>query len=194
MRSFLAALLAFGLATSGLAMALSMAKAAQDDPRLDALFVQLKAETDPARAEAIEDDIWHLWTASGDAGIDRLFSKGREALLRGDMEVALAISTEVTGRAPDFAEGWYMGSTIFYQMRDMEYAFNYAKKAVKLEPRHFPALMGIGVIHMQQRQDAEALAALRQALEVDPHLVQAREIADEIAMRLKDKRLHRRQQ
>ena len=181
-QNFLAALLALGL------FALPpMAKAAQDDPRLDALFVQLKAETDLERAQAIEDDIWTLWIESGDAGTNRLFNRGRDALIRGDMEIALAIGTEVTGRAPDFAEGWYMCSTILYQMGNIDYALRYAEKAVLLEPRHFPALMGIGVIHLQQGEEEEALIAFRRALEVDPHLEQAREIIDEITAHIDNK-------
>ncbi|MCE2510811.1 MAG: tetratricopeptide repeat protein [Alphaproteobacteria bacterium] len=182
MRNFLAALLVLGLVVLP-----SPSKAAQDDPRLDELFVQLKAETDPEEARTIEDNIWLLWIESGDAGTDRLFDRGREALIRGDMEIALAIGTEITGRAPNFAEGWYMCSTILYQMGNVDHALRYAQKAIKLEPRHFPALMGIGVIHLQQGHDEEALMAFRQALDVDPHLTQAHQIMDELTKRLNDK-------
>ncbi len=159
------------------------AYADQNDPRLDALFTELRAETDLGKAQTIEDNIWLVWMQSGDSSIDQLFTRGRQALLSNDIETAVTYSTRVVRQAPNFAEGWYMCSTILYRIGDMELALRYAKKALALEPRHFPALMGIGVIHMQQHADEEAVAALRQALEVDPHLVQAQAIMDELVAR-----------
>jgi Flp pilus assembly protein TadD len=51
---------------------------------------------------------------------------------------------------------------------------------LELEPRHFGALSGLGLIFRALDDDARAMAAYRQALEIDPFLTDVREALEAI--------------
>jgi len=52
----------------------------------------------------------------------------------------------------------------------MDGAMRDLRQALLLEPRHFQALAGIGMIFQQGGQEKRALAAFREALKLNPHL------------------------
>ena len=53
-------------------------------------------------------------------------------------------------------------------------------KVLELEPRHFGALSGLGMIMRSIGDDDRAMAAFREALAVDPHLDNVREELDSL--------------
>lgn len=59
-----------------------------------------------------------------------------------------------------------MGDLARHQAR-FEEAVGYYERAVRISPRHYDALYGLGVAHSYQREYAPAVAALREALAAD---------------------------
>ena len=70
----------------------------QNDPRLDPLFIALKATSDSNEAAQIEAGIWALWGLSGDEGIDQLMTIGIGAIGARDGETALISFNEIISK------------------------------------------------------------------------------------------------
>jgi tetratricopeptide (TPR) repeat protein len=146
------------------------ATAAQNDPRLGALFRRLAETHDPMEAAAVEQGIWAIWLESGDPKIDRLMAGGMAALDAGDADTAEEIFDKIVEAAPDFAEGWNKRATLRYMTGDYRGSLADIDRTLTLEPRHFGALSGMGLVYLALDDEPRALDAFRRALAVDPHL------------------------
>ena len=123
------------------------AEARQDDPRLDALFEQLLASDDRETARRIEGTIWRIWTESGSATIDELMTLGVAAMGNGQFDTALESFDAIIEAAPDFAEGWNKRATVYYLIEEYPASVRDVEATLRLEPRHFGALSGMGLIY-----------------------------------------------
>ena len=56
------------------------------------------------------------------------------------------------------------------------------RQTLALEPRHFPALAGVGLIFQQGGNSKQALAAFREALKFNPYFKGIRQAADRLAV------------
>lgn len=160
------------------------ASADQDDPRLPALFTELKATTDGEKGERIGRRIARIWSESGKDRIDEVMHQGKQFMDQGKLQLALSNFTAVTRLEPEFAEGWNRRAAVLYRMGDFDAAAKNVQQALALEPRHFLALAGLGVIHMRTGKLREALQAFDVALQINPHLSVTRGVAEQIRNRL----------
>ena len=133
--------------------------------------------------------IWLLWLHSDDKAVNRLMAQGVIAMRRGAFERAFERFDEITRRAPDFAEGWNKRATVLYMMGRHRESVADVQHVLNLEPRHYGALSGLGVILVTLGREEAALEWLHRALEVNPYLDGIRHLADEIGERLKGKRI-----
>jgi tetratricopeptide (TPR) repeat protein len=161
--------LALGLVL-GLALPTVPAAADQDDPRLETLFARLKAAPDVSVAQEIEAAIWHIWVRSDDNVIGILMGQGREAMARSDMRAALGKFEQVVRIAPDFAEGWNKRATVHYLLGNYTESLDDIERTLKLEPRHFGALSGRGLVFLEMEDMKAALESFEAALKVYPKL------------------------
>ena len=161
------------------------ALARQDDSRLDELFARLQATADPVEARALEAVIWRLWTRSGSDAVDLLMGRGRQAMASGAYEAALRVLNRVVEIDPDFAEGWNRRATLYYLMGEFGPSVADIQRTLALEPRHFGALSGLGMIYTALDDDDGALKAYAKALEVNPHLAGARAAVTRLKKKLK---------
>jgi cytochrome c-type biogenesis protein CcmH/NrfG len=58
-------------------------------------------------------------------------------------------------------------------------------RVIDLEPRHFGALSGLGMISLRNGDPAAALQAFEAALQVNPHLDQAVDVARQLRKQLR---------
>jgi len=72
--------------------------------------------------------------------------------------------------APNFSEGWNKRATVYYLMGEYEQSRADVAKTLELEPRHFGALSGLGIILQELGDDKHALEVFRRALAVHPRL------------------------
>jgi Flp pilus assembly protein TadD len=162
--------LAAGLLALALVAAPSLGVAAQKDPRLDPLFERLKDASSPNEARGIEAQIWQIWTKADDSATDSLMRLALEAMQRNDMKGAFVLFDAITTQNPNFAEGWNKRATVLFSLGAYDEAIAACNKTLELEPRHFGALSGLGLIRMQKNQDTEALKAFEDAFKLSPHL------------------------
>jgi tetratricopeptide (TPR) repeat protein len=147
--------------------------------RLDTLFDELAA-SDERSARRIEREIWSEWSKSGSPAMDLLLQRGRDAMAEGDTTAAIEHLTALTDHAPEFAEGWNALATAYFQAGDYGPSINEIARTLTLNPRHFGALSGLGLIFEELGDDARALEAYKAALAIHPHLAGAREKVEQL--------------
>ena len=169
----------------GLMIAPSVVSADQSDARLTPLFAQLKSEYEPNALAVVERHIWALWSASGRPEVDQALAVGARAMAAGEFKLAAYWFGKVIQLAPDFAEGWNKRATAHYLADDFDASIRDIQKTLALEPRHFGALSGMGLIFMQRGDLAGALAAFEQVLVVHPNSAPARVHVRDLRHRLR---------
>lgn len=147
---------------------------AAETAKLDDLFDRLKA-ADAAEASRIEREIYTEWSKSGSPAMDLLLQRGEAALGAGDIDTAIEHFTALTDHAPDFAAGWNARATAYYLAGELGPSINDIARTLTLEPRHFGALAGLGMIFRELGQPEKALEVYRAALAIHPHLAGVRE-------------------
>ncbi|MGD9869077.1 MAG: tetratricopeptide repeat protein [Hyphomicrobiales bacterium] len=165
------------------------ARADQADPRLDALFTQLKADPNEAGAMATEQRIWAIWLEVEDEAAAGLLKSGMDAMNDGDLAAALASFDALVAKAPGFAEGWNKRATLHYMLGNYAESLADIEKTLALEPRHFGALAGRGLVHGKLEDFAGSLASFEAALAVNPHLPGARASVKELRRILKQREI-----
>jgi tetratricopeptide (TPR) repeat protein len=136
---------------------------------LDGLFEQLPTAP-PEQVKRIEREIWGEWSKSGSASMDLLLERGRAAMQAGDLAAAIEHLTALTDHAPDFAEGWNARATAYFQAGEYGPSIEDIGRTLTLNPRHFGALSGLGMIFEQLGDEARALEAYKAALAIHPQL------------------------
>jgi tetratricopeptide (TPR) repeat protein len=133
------------------------------------LYERLRDESAFVRGYA-EQALWLLWSRSGDAAVDRLMERGTEEMQAGRHREAIATFSEVIRRKPGFAEGWNKRATVLYLAGEFRRSLADCDEVLKRNPRHFGALSGAGLNHLELEQQAQALAWFRRALAVNPNM------------------------
>lgn len=166
---------AVGLAIAGLLLLTATAASArQDDPQLDQLFATLQQTDDQSVASATTTRIWQIWYEAGDDRIDSFMSLGRSAMAGGDFPKALANFDQAIARDPQYAEAWNQRATLYFFIGNMEASTHDAQQTIGLEPRHFGALSGLGLINLRVGELESAIEWFERALAVNPHARNAR--------------------
>lgn len=151
------------------------AAADQDAPELDRLFERLQQVEDQAVAERITGRIWEHWRRIDDPEAAAALEQGIVALQTGHHARAEAHFDRVVERAPGFAEGWNKRATARYLRGNMAGAASDIRRVLQLEPRHFGALSGLGLVYMELERHGAAIEAFERALALNPHLEGTRE-------------------
>ena len=136
---------------------------------LDDLFAKLLAADEPTSAR-IEQDIWREWSKSGSAAMDLLLQRGRDAMAEGDNDAAIEHLTALIDHTPDFAEGYNARATAYFQAGDLGPSIADIGRVLTLNPRHFGALAGLGMIFEQLDKPEKALEVYKAAIAIHPHL------------------------
>jgi tetratricopeptide (TPR) repeat protein len=147
----------------------SSVQADQRDQRLDKLFDQLASSEDAAKRLEAENKIWEIWFESGSAEVDELMATAREAADRGKLKTAEQFYDSIIELAPDFAEAWNRRATIRYYQNDYEGSLEDIRHTLILEPRHYGAVWGLGMILGLRQEFEKSIAAFEQLLKIKPH-------------------------
>jgi tetratricopeptide (TPR) repeat protein len=179
------AAIAAGLLVLLIAGVAGPARADQDDPRLDGLFQRLQHTPDPAEAQVVEQQIWQLWLESDNAAINRLMQQGVFAMSAQDYATALQTFTRMIDQAPKFAEGWNKRATVYYLMGNWSASVRDIQRTLALEPRHFGALFGLGLIYEELDQPEAALRSFEATLVLNPHSESTRQMIGQLRQQLR---------
>lgn len=145
-------------------------KASLSSQSMDQLFTTLAKPGDDATGAAVEAELERRWRDSGSDTIDLLMAWATEAIATKNFPRAFDYLDAVTTLKPDYVEGWNRRATLFFLQDDYGKALSDLEKVLALEPRHFGALAGLGMILNEIDRKKEALLALQKAIAIDPYL------------------------
>jgi tetratricopeptide (TPR) repeat protein len=132
-------------------------------------------DIDPVVRASAESAMWQVWSRSGDAAIDRLFSDGVDQMNARQGEQAVDTFSEIIRRRPEFAEAWNKRATIYYLLGEYQKSLADCDEVMRRNPYHFGALSGYGMIYLRLDQPATALEYFERALRVNPNLESTRQ-------------------
>ena len=135
-----------------------------------ALFAALAAAKSDTEAREIEEQLWTFWRSFADDELRQLLEQSREAQLRFDYAKALLYNKEVVKRAPQFAEGWNQLGYVYFLSGQYDASLDAIEHVLALEPMHYAALAGKGIILYYAGKVEEAQAPLKRALAINPWL------------------------
>ena len=162
----------------------------QNDPQLDDLFIALQAGPSETQAANIELEIWTRW---GDHPYDpfanRQMKKGIELMNSGHLGDAEGVFSRIINNHPDFAEAWNKRATVRFFRSNHTGSASDILQVIKLEPRHFGALSGLGMIRVRAGDLEGALRAYKAAQRMNPNLPQIEAIIDQLGKKLKGRAL-----
>jgi Flp pilus assembly protein TadD, contains TPR repeats len=149
------------------------ARADQNDPQLDGLFIALQAGPSETQAANIELEIWTRWDNHPyDPLANQKMKKGIKLMNSGHLGSAEDVFSRIINSHPDFAEAWNKRATVrFFRGNDTGSASDILQ-VIKLEPRHFGALSGLGMIRVRAGDFEGALKAYKAAQRMNPYLPQ----------------------
>ena len=146
-----------------------LAFADQTDSRLDDLFATLQNDANAAVQQETILSIWTIWYQSDNQQIDTLMQDGEQAVQSGKLKKAEGIFTQIIEKSPAFSEGWNRRATVRYNLQDYSGSLEDIKQTLALEPRHFGAIWGKGMILGLQRDFKGAKDAFKKMLQIAPY-------------------------
>ena len=87
----------------------------------------------------------------------------------GDLIMSVAFFTRVIDKNPNFAEGWNKRATVYYMLGKFDASMMDIHETLKLEPRHFGAMDGMGLIFIHLEQFDKAIDIYDQMLKIFPN-------------------------
>ena len=154
-----------------LLFACKIALADQNDPRLNNLFKKLNETENQDEIRDLISDIWNIWYEVDDPKVIEYFEKGIQAMNLRNYPLAIRFFNNLIEEDPNFAEGWNKRATVHFMMGNFDQSMQDIIKTLELEPRHFGALDGMGLIFIHQGQFQQALDVYDKMLEIFPFSV-----------------------
>ncbi len=154
-----------------LLFASKIALADQNDPRLNNLFKKLNETENQDEIRALISDIWNIWYEVDDPKVIEYFEKGIQAMNLRNYPLAIRFFNNLIEEDPNFAEGWNKRATVHFMMGNFDQSMQDIIKTLELEPRHFGALDGMGLIFIHQGQFQQAIDVYDKMLEIFPFSV-----------------------
>lgn len=165
--------------TAGLMIVTISSPATAQSPREQDLLDRLK-KADPDGAQVLAEDLRLIWARSGSAMIDMLLRRAEKAMAAGELDVALEHLTAVTDHAPDFAEGHMLRATALYQLDLYGPAMEELEQAIAINPNHFGALFGAGIISYETGQTEAAMKFFDAVEAIHPNFEQLSRLQQEL--------------
>jgi len=143
----------------------------QKDPILNGLFIELQSKNNQYNYEALIGRIWDIWLKPEDIMIDRDFQIGLSLMKKFQYKQSIIFFSRVIEKNPNFAEAWNKRATAYYLIRDYEKSISDINYTLILEPRHFGAMDGLGMIFIKSKRYSQALEIYREILKILPYSV-----------------------
>ena len=160
---------------TALLLSSSLVPADQKDDRLENLFITLSSSSDKRVIRSTENQIWEIWFAHPNSDVERLMQIGVQRMNNNRQSEAMIIFNQLVENFPNYAEAWNRRATLHYIVGNYQESINDIETVLSLEPRHFGALSGLGLVYLQLDQLNKAKQAFEDLIEIHPNSPNARE-------------------
>lgn len=170
------------------AEALKRAMAPQPPPEvlrremLDDLFARLRKAGDSDDAAQLAASIQKVFLQSFSDTGNLLMQRAQEALHMGQFELSLSLLDKLIFLDPQWAEAWNQRATVRFLTGDYDGSMADIHQVLKLEPRHFGALTGMGMILHETGFDKDALEIFNQTLNIYPLAPDIKQLVEKLTL------------
>ncbi len=126
-----------------------------------------KAET-IIEAEIIRKKIWNKWIYQVPNNLQQNLNYALDEFYSGRLASAEKAFTDLIIKDPNYAEGWNKRATIRYMLNDLDGSLKDIKTVLELQPRHFGAISGSGMIYFKKKKYQTALRFYKILDTIDP--------------------------
>ena len=157
------------------------------DINLNQLFDQLKKSSNASLAFEIEMKIWNIWsTHPTQKELTQSLANGSDLMSQGKLEKSYKVFSTIIDVAPNWAEGWNKRATVLYLMGRYQDSLNDINEVLKRENRHFGALSGQGLIHIEMKNYEKAIKSYEAVQKIYPSIRAAKIMIPQLRKLIKD--------
>ena len=140
----------------------------QKNLNVENLLNKLQAAETNDLAKKIREQIWNKWIYAVPKNAQQNLKYAMIEFNSGRLLSAEKAFTDLVKKYPDYTEGWNKRATIRYMLDDLEGSLNDIDKVLKLQPRHFGAIAGSGLIYIKKKKYEKALNFYKKLQIIDP--------------------------
>lgn len=137
---------------------------------LDTLFESLRGAPDAAAAAPIEARIRAIWVEAASPATVLLLRRGARNLAARTHDEAMEDFDAAIVLSPTSAEAWHQRAQAYAAMGDTTAAARDLQEALRLEPRHFGALLTLSILQEERGDARAALRSMEAALALNPRM------------------------
>lgn len=149
------------------------------EPTLSDLLDQL-ALTQGEQGERLAREVQRRWAISKSDTANLFLGWADRALENRDSATAMDMLDQVIITDPGFVEGYHRRGALHYQSENFGAAIQDLYIAIRIEPRHYGALVGLASSLAHLGEDEQALEMLERAYEVNPSYEQGRSLYERL--------------
>jgi len=140
----------------------------QKNLNVENLLNKLQIAETSDEAKKIREQIWNKWIYAVPKNAQQNLNYALNEFNSGRLLSAEKAFTDLIKKYPNYAEGWNKRATIRYMLNDLEGSLNDIDSVLKLQPRHFGAIAGSGLIYIKKKNYEKALNFYKNLHKIDP--------------------------
>ena len=140
------------------------------DGKNAAMLDRLSRTMDYSASQRAVNQIWRYWQTAPDAQAQEWLDEGLSRIRQMDLENAQSVLQALVEYCPDYAEGHNQLAFAQFLAGDYDASEASLKRTLELEPRHFGAIAGMGLIAHQRGNLGAAKIWIKKAVAVHPFL------------------------
>jgi tetratricopeptide (TPR) repeat protein len=157
--------------------------------QLDGLYAALKQAPTQQIAKEIEKRIDATLLVTESDTLNLLMIRARTTLEAREFDTALSLLDSIIEINPRYTEAWAQRATLYFVRKDIYRSLADLRVVLALEPRHYAALAGLGVILQDLGEDKRALEAFRRAIEINPHIENIPELVRRLKLKVEGREI-----
>jgi tetratricopeptide (TPR) repeat protein len=134
----------------------------------NAALARALRDSDPAVRDLAGNALWALWFRAGTPENNAMLEQVRLLIGHDRLAEAVALSSRLIARAPNFAEAYNQRAIAHYLQGHFQESAADCHQVLERNPYHFGALAGLAQCQLHLNQRREALKTLRRALRLQP--------------------------
>ena len=147
---------------------ISDVKSSTKNKNIEELLDKLEFSQSSIEAENIRKKIWKYWIYNVPDNLLNNLQYALSEFYAGRLISAEKAFTDLINEEPNYVEGWNKRATIRYMINNLEGSLSDIEKVLDLQPRHFGAISGSGLIYIKKKKYTKALKIYKLLNKIDP--------------------------